>query len=376
MSYMSVLLFNPCNDIALIRDTPVFTPPAGAQAFARAGASLPLWLAGDDDFVLNPWHDSAWYDAVAPLYGLRAGSGARIPAGSTVARPWGWSRNTVRALTDAGMPSQSLPGEDTLARHRGLSHRRTARRINAAIADSIDMPMPPQAVEARTPADAQAAIIAFGGRAIVKAPYSSSGRGILDTTMVSPRQISMAITGIIRRQGSVTVESRLDRVCDFAMLFESCDGSVRPAGYSLFDTSSGAYTGNILAPDNVIRDHIGAFVGPARLHAVEETLPAILTGIIGDAYDGPLGVDMLVYRTDGGMRLAPCIELNLRMTMGVYAHRWRSRFMRDGSRGTLSVRHMPTAATVPPVIRDRQLVSGTQSLIPYSPQFSITVTVT
>ena len=55
---------------------------------------------------------------------------------------------------------------------------------------------------------------------------------------------------------------------------------------------------------------------------------ALLAFIVGDAltkvvaahYSGPAGVDMLTYRdSSGGVAIAPCIEVNLRMTMGFAA---------------------------------------------------------
>ncbi len=45
-----------------------------------------------------------------------------------------------------------------------------------------------------------------------------------------------------------------------------------------------------------------------------------LDAVIAPHYTGPLGVDMMVARTGGGERFVmPCVEVNLRYTMGFVA---------------------------------------------------------
>ena len=46
-----------------------------------------------------------------------------------------------------------------------------------------------------------------------------------------------------------------------------------------------------------------------------------LAGRFSGRYCGYVGVDMFVYESDGGFRLAPCVEMNVRMTMGLLARR-------------------------------------------------------
>ncbi len=44
-----------------------------------------------------------------------------------------------------------------------------------------------------------------------------------------------------------------------------------------------------------------------------------LTSLLDSRYCGYMGVDMMVVRRGDGFALVPCVELNLRMTMGVVA---------------------------------------------------------
>lgn len=388
-------LFNPANDIALIRDTPVFTPGANALRLQRDGAILPLWMASAGDCVIAPDTDRRWLDTVRDLYDLPGDVCATVPGHITEGAPWGWSRNAVRLLTDAGMTRELLPDDTVLARRRALSHRRTAIRINAALAEQLAMPLPPPAIEAFDTDTVFKAVAGYGGDAVIKAPYSSSGRGIIDTRTCRQSQLAAMLPGLLRRQGSVTVEHALDRIEDFAMLFEMRGGVARLCGLSQFETAGGAYTGNILVSDDVIRQHIMQQTDDGMYERVAALMPGILADILGDACDGPCGVDMMAYRdSDGTRRLAPCIELNLRMTMGVFAHIWRRRHLADGVPALFTIRYTgpdnkrsgketgkgsgkgSVKECDTPIVESHRLVRGTQRLTPPSTAFAITVTTT
>lgn len=43
-----------------------------------------------------------------------------------------------------------------------------------------------------------------------------------------------------------------------------------------------------------------------------------INDLVAPHYDGPLGIDMMLYRDENGkIALNPCVEVNLRMTMGM-----------------------------------------------------------
>ncbi len=58
---------------------------------------------------------------------------------------------------------------------------------------------------------------------------------------------------------------------------------------------------------------------------------AILPLVLGNGYEGPLGVDMMVCG-DGGSDcwIAPCVEINLRYTMGFVARGVWSKLEKEG----------------------------------------------
>ena len=94
------------------------------------------------------------------------------------------------------------------------------------------------------------------------------------------------------------------------MEFEATDEGIRYLGLSLFHTANGAYTGNILATECVKRKMLSRYVSMDLMDAVQQKIKDTLD--LGD-YRGPFGIDMMV--CDGHL-LHPCVEINVRRTMG------------------------------------------------------------
>ena len=84
----------------------------------------------------------------------------------------------------------------------------------------------------------------------------------------------------------------------------------------------GYYSGNIVATQPELEQMLGT-----DIHPLATKLEQALTSLICPYYRGWLGIDMLLYR-DHETRTtltAPCIEMNLRCTMGVAAMKIASR---------------------------------------------------
>lgn len=315
MSRNKLHLFNPENDLALGLGCRHYTPPPHAAALHRAGALLPAWWAESGDAILasapTVAEDARWLE---DRYGLPVNP----TAGSiqdTIPSPWGWSEDARRQFSDVGMADDLLPNDSTLDRLRKLSHRRTSiemltglGRDELTVKEIID---PAEAVrfESQQP----------GG--YYKSPWSCSGRGVFCALGLSEKVLYEKCAGIIHRQGSVMAERGYDKVSEFGALFDSHYGCVRFIGLSMFVTEPrGAYTGNIVAPQSYFHERIYELGLALNLSETVVRLERILTDLVGDVYNGPLGVDMMAYRDAGGdIHLHPCIELNLRMTMGIVA---------------------------------------------------------
>lgn len=314
---MKLHLFNPENDLALAAGTANFTPPKNVTAFRDALAALPAWLADDGDNIVAPGLDPRWLESKGLNVGLE-------PVGTPA--PWGWSACAVARFRALGITGP-FPDTDAIRR---LSHRRTALLLRRALDGRLPYPLPAEPVEITDIAMLPGGTNDF----FMKAPWSCSGRGVVDCSGMSAAAIRSRAAGTIRRQGSVMLEQRLAKVRDFAMLFTARDGRVTYRGLSLFfNTSATAYGGNIVAPE----EELAAELDVPYLAETADAVAGALTGIIGSDYEGPLGVDMMLHGP--GRLICPTVEVNLRCTMGFVALALQRRF----GRGRLAV--TPAAAT-------------------------------
>ncbi len=356
---MKLYLFNPENDIALAYGRRRFTMSQNVARLHDDGALLPMWYASDCDAVLGVCHDGEWLDFVRASFGIGAVVTESCRHGVYNGSPWGWSFDVSRRLSSAGAAVISDEKIDAIA---SLSHRRVTVRIMQRLHDSLDFPLPRVPVEI---SDTGSLLRRVSESPVyVKAPWSSSGRGVFRVDTVDERVLAR-VEGVLRRQGSVLVEDALEKKCDFAMLFHISGGIVSWVGYSFFFNAVGdAYGGNMLADDSRIEDLLVANGAVReRLHAIRNLLVDVLADIIGDAYEGYFGVDMLI--TESGM-IAPCIELNLRMTMGVVAHILKSRYLPDGVTGIYRVLSDIPSSVTAPVIENGKLLKGSVFLTPPS----------
>ena len=107
------------------------------------------------------------------------------------------------------------------------------------------------------------------------------------------------------------------------MEFESDgEGNVRYLGLSLFHTQNGAYTGNIIASEEEKREVLSRYIPISLLDTVQAEICRCLGSLYLGRYAGPFGVDMMLVNNCqlsiiySQFLLNPCIEINLRRTMG------------------------------------------------------------
>ena len=150
------------------------------------------------------------------------------------------------------------------------------------------------------------------------------------------------------------------------------------AGYSLFSTNErGAYIGNLLASDSRIEEIITQNFPVDELMLIRETLRTELTAIYGSTYVGYLGVDMMICRQENGREyvIHPCVEINMRMNMGVVARLFYDNYVAPGRMGYFNIEYFPDNETLrvqhernmkdyPLVIEGGRLVSGYLPLVP------------
>lgn len=370
-------IFNPENDIALGNNLRRFTPPRNAMLLRERGAMLPAWIAGDGDIIIctsNP-ADAKWLRDMAHILKkdieiLTTENIGRVKC----VRPWGWSHAIADNLQRAGIPVGLMPDAEAIERIRLLSHRRSSVIINRRLKDAgIDVSMPVEISDT-------ALLTEYIGRhksVVIKSPWSSSGRGVIYSDRMNASVLLRHAEGTIKSQGSVLVEPRLDKIVDFAMLFEISKGNASYVGLSVFETLSGGnYTGNIIASEQYLSAIIAQYVASSCLERIRQSLGTILTDLIDNAYTGICGIDMVVYKDSTNCyRIAPCIELNLRYTMGYVAHCLARNIIAPGIIGRMAVNYIGNCTAkcmhAPEFNSDNHLINGTLSLIPGGSDFTI-----
>lgn len=333
-----IFLFNPENDIALASGLSRITPPRQARMLHDAGAMLPFWLGDKDDYILVPpegfersleWYVAWNYEGPRPVSSI---SEVGQDSDSLEFAPWGWSLDACSQFGKAGADQRALDRwRGRMEAHRILSHRGTSLRLLGILrGKGVDVPSP-FPMEAATVREVEA-FVASHGAAYLKSPWSSSGRGVFPVSVSTLPGSLSRIGGIINRQGSVMVEPVLPKLQDFAMLYEYHGGKAVFSGYSMFFNSTATnYGGNMIASDEEIFARLSAMVPGKEIEQVKSRVAESLEELLGEEYYGPLGVDMMIYGGNGARgRIAPCIELNLRFTMGFVARGVYDRLGKSG----------------------------------------------
>lgn len=331
-------LFVPENDLALASGLARYTPVPVGWHMHLSGEALPMWYADRGDRVMSFGMDARWLDGVSESFdtGVDVASRKEIASGCLSPSPWGWSAYTRQMYADAGCPQRMLPSDEAVGRMRMLSHRRSSVCINEALSGMLGFPLPAIPVETDDLERLSALVEGVGG--YLKQPWSSSGRGVIDASRLSGDVLRRQAGGIIRRQGSVMWEEPLAKIMDFAALFRSDGAGVGFEGWSMFETSpTGEYAGNVLASQEYMRGSLERYIPGDVLDEVVVSLCRVLADYVCPVYKGYMGVDMMVYDRGGVPALAPCVELNLRATMGVVALGFSRRYLAPGCRGVMRV---------------------------------------
>ena len=325
---ITIHIFNPEHDIALAANLSNFTPPhAGRQLRSDLGFLPALWAENGDAVLvddagraeqrykrlvqsLNRQMGRRFYAADVAFVGLKQlNKIGQIDA----VNPWGWNVAQKAQLKRSGVAEELLPTDTQLAEIRELSHRRTSARLLPLLQQEGTVG---EVYECFTEGDVTALLGRYD-RMVLKAPWSSSGRGLRFVTLDTfTPQVKGWLRHLLEAKGSVMAEPFYDKEKDFGMeFFVTETGEIRYEGLSLFHTANGAYTGNILATELLKREMISHYLSLDLLDTVKEEVKQELKTVLKDKYVGPFGIDMMIVKGEK-YGLHPCVEINLRRTMG------------------------------------------------------------
>ena len=331
----SIFIFNPDTDYALAQGCSHYNAPAKIIALRKQMQLTPVYIAekGDIIVVADDFSSEAYPDKNAVHRLESAGIEAvtltelqnllkNVSHHEFRILPWGWNHSLRSRLEAFSIDPALLKTKEEIDMIRSLAHRRTTipfllfiRKMLPAVSVAV--------AEEFTEVDKALEFAQREKRVYFKAPWSSSGRGILyyDASLYEDKRMSTQklkewLGGFIRKQGSVMGERAFNRVADFATEWWIEDGKAEFLGLSLFNTSEeGRYTGNMQLSQTEIDSRLQS-LSPHWSPDIVAAQKAALESLIAPHYSGPAGIDMLI---DADGTLNPCVEINLRLTMGMIA---------------------------------------------------------
>ena len=319
---MKLHVFNPEHDMALASGMEHMTLPHAIQEFKTNLGFLPALWADNGDFVL--------VDDV--LFALKAVSQLRKPHAEvlfvtpddlknlvfTEVSPWGWDKAVRATLAGAGLQADVLPSDGYLSCVKSLSDRRRTSKVLEYLRCGREDVTCGESWLCASLDEVERYRLCYG-KIVVKAPWSSSGRGVKYVDRGFSPSLSGWVANVVARQGGVMVEPYYRKVKDFALEFCSDGGgNVSYCGVSVFKTDKSSYSGNLIATEDEKLSALFKFLPENLFFDVIGRYESYFSKGLFCRYKGLLGVDMMVVASDDGrgFLLHPCVEINVRRTMG------------------------------------------------------------
>ena len=380
---MNIHYFNPGHETAVNNASPYYTPPANIAAMQEELSFLPAWYADRGDKVLVDRKDEVYYSYLTKKFSTLAQpvskNELKLYKDANVSL-WGVSPQAIRYFEEQNKELEiNLNIPQWSEEYKYLNSRLAARDCLSELINSI--PLLSQAVipQFYTNLDnINRAVNASAYQLLAKAPYSSSGRGLLWLPAIGlTRTENQILHGILKKQGSVSIERVLDKQMDFAMEFMADGkGNIAFAGYSLFYTNAkGGYEANYIGSQESIIEQLSEKISLDLLDSVKGKLINILSEKLTTLYNGCIGVDMLIYLEDNEYKLHPCVEINMRYNMGFLTCRLYENYIATQSCGKFYIDFNPKSEEMynnhllmeekhPIRIENGKITSGYLSLCP------------
>ena len=379
--------FNPGHETAILNASKHYHPPAHVAKMQGDLAFLPAWYASDEDFVFmeTPLPED-FILSCAPL---------NLRVKPVTSADFSKSKETFQysAIDLWGISPQSVHFFEKISEEKGLSFaipqwqeefrflgsRFASQKLLAGLLNRIpglEQELLPhfisniEAVEQHT--------VQSQEQLLIKSPFSSSGRGLLrlfpGKLAQSEKQI---LNGMLKKQAQVSIEKMLDKCLDFSMHFEiTAQEGTRFVGYSIFQTNDkGAYEKSCLDSQDCLEKQITNWIDSDLLLQARKTLTGMIHEMYSPYYKGTVGVDMLIYKVGSSYHLHPCVEINMRKSMGYLAIRLTEKYLDSDSQGEFFIAYNPAPQTTgqnhrqlqaqyPLMIENGRIRSGYLSLCP------------
>lgn len=334
--------FNPGHETAVLNGSPYYMAPANVLSMQHELAYLPAWYVNRNDNVFV-WsvNDNNFYKFLTDSLGKLPQpllESDLIQNLETQISFWGISPQAIHYWSQIQQVkglNLSLPKWDE--KYTYLNSRVAAKDILSELLKRIPQVSPKIVPEFfASLKEIEDIVGGISEPLLAKAPFSSSGRGLLWLPIGGLTQTERQILhGILKKQGQVSIEKVLNKEIDFAMEFISNgSGTVKFIGYSLFDTNKrGAYLGNYLGSQEYIIKLLTEKISEELLDRVKKNIEELLSLQCGNIYNGCIGVDMMIYKYGNNYYIHPCLEINMRYNMGYLALKFSQNYLSENSEG-------------------------------------------
>jgi hypothetical protein len=336
MATTNIYYFNPTCELAVANGSFSYQPPFLLQEMERDLSTLPFAFCNENDFILteNPpsadflqrlkiaGFDLPHFCSLAELESLLDGSFDAI-------YPWGWSPATHFKLkhlkekcTDIFKESPDFQWSDE---QQLLFERATSLDFLTGIIENdppdwfIKKEMTGRKVISTEEIEM---LLSKHSRLVLKAPMSSSGRGI---QIVRNEKLNTSnkqwISGVLKQQNYLIAEPYLEKIIDLSFQFRVISNSkIEYMGLSVFETNSnGQYRGTLIHPDfnKLLPDVDFSELTEMICTTADLISNALEKSNYANYHRGFLGMDAMIFKQEKSIMMQPCIEINSRMNMGI-----------------------------------------------------------
>lgn len=335
-----LFLFNPDCELAIANGSPFYMAPGNIIKMADDLAYLAAYLAGEGDYVLiRQFPEKPFLEFMTGLlgYDCRPVDWEEAEQAEIIqAEPWGWSPKACKQLSGfTGTPVWHTDRKEWYSRKK-------AKELLGEMVE--ELPFTEKYIVPKIVCSVEETEQNMDeGRYILKAPWSSSGRGLLAVEFPLTSKDKQWLSGMFRRQGYMMLEKKLDKILDFAMEFQvKAGGQIAFIGLSAFKTGeNGEYRGNYIGSQTCIQEQVGNYVDVSMIEQIKNYLIRALPELLPE-YRGNLGVDMMIYRNEENhYKVQPCVEINLRNNMGIVALEISRKCLAEHAKGYFAVNYYP-----------------------------------
>jgi hypothetical protein len=361
LPHSDIYLFNPTCEYAIANGNENWQPNRLLQKMEYDLSTLPLFFAKKNDFVLVDKIPSAEFvelliqlDIEIPNFilnneAINSQQFINLPKNKIL--PWGWSPAAHKLLfpfkDSCSAEFHQSPVFSWTTEHRKITSRKFAAELLNQLQSSISadyiIPVEFAPKVCITQNDFETAILRWE-KIMVKAPWSSSGRGLqpITKTPVHPK-VWEKVMGIVKEQGYAIAEPLLNKALDIAFLFELKNGKIDFLGISNFCTNKkGQYLGNWLnGLPRTLEEGVLEFADFVIREIRQPLTNTIENSEMATFYEGVFGVDTLIYFDENqSLRINPCLEINVRHTMGLLSLRLE-KLIKQNKKGVYHIYYQP-----------------------------------